>query len=267
MFILPSVRGNVIKLILDSVCTFGYSSYTQDKKEKIMPRKKKTVDVPVVETPKKVQDESELRAEQERELVESLEKKAGPPTTARAHLTKEAERILSGLGITHAEMAREASEELMTPKMALVGCLQTIQRICEISTNNIMNSVGPLNVSNLAALFAGLRGTLGLAERVTMNYTRAQAALRAKELMDAIQKKIRDVEAGEVRASEAPGTGSDFTVDPTDDDLAQFDRETQDESPVTIGIGVSDDDDDGDDDPRFGRLFEVNRTKKPKILN
>lgn len=224
-----------------------------------MPRKKKNTDVPVVES-------QAVKAKDEGELAESPQKKSTPPSEARVRLTKEAERILNGLGITPTEMAREATEELMTPKMALVGCLQTIQRICEVSTNNIMNSVGPLNVANLGTLFGGLRGTIALAERVTMNYTRVQAALRAKDLMDAIQKKIRDAETA---APEAPGEAEDFRADPTDDDLAEFDREGHDDGPVTIGIGVSEDGDetDGDDDPRFGRLFEVNRTKKPKILN
>ena len=213
-----------------------------------MPRKKKNTDVPVVES-------QAVKAKDEGELAESLQKKSTPPSEARVRLTKEAERILSGLGITPAEMAREATEELMTPKMALVGCLQTIQRICEVSTNNIMNSVGPLNVANLGTLFGGLRGTIALAERVTMNYTRVQAALRAKDLMDAIQKKMRDAEEESARDPEAPGEPETFSVDPTDDDLGEFDAE----GPETDSMDRT--------DPRLEQLFEIKKGDKKKLLN
>lgn len=204
-----------------------------------MPRRKKTA-TPVVD-PTPVSEPEVIKTASDEEVAGD-----GPPTTSRAHLVKEAERILNGLGITPAEMAREASDELMTPKMALIGCLQTVQKLCEVATINIMNSVGPLNVHNLGALLGGIRGTLTLGEKTIMTYAQMQAALRARELMDQIQKKLRESE--EIEATPTESFGSE--TEPTDEELQHLDHEDKDVA-----------------DPAWTKAYTAARGKKGNLLN
>lgn len=96
-------------------------------------------------------------------------------------ISNEHKALLESAGISHKQIMRESSYDLMKPKMALVGVFNVIEKFCKTSVDNITGRYGPLNVKALKLMLAALRGTLDMAERFINEYHEAQVALQTED--------------------------------------------------------------------------------------
>jgi hypothetical protein len=154
-----------------------------------------------------------------------------PPSkmTARERLEEESKRILQSLGVTPEEIIRESNPDLLFPKMALIGILSSIERVCEATKNSIIATAGPLSVQKIAAIMLGLRSSISLAEHSLKEYSDNQAFLKNMSLH---QTKFGPNDVYE--PLEGSGTNEDYDDEPTDEELdAEASRHPQEPAKAT----------------------------------
>lgn len=155
------------------------------------------------------------------------------PIRSEADITAQAKKVLRDMGIDPDQIRREASHELMVPKMALVGVFETTQKFCEAGKSSIIMSSGQaLNVRQLRSFIKALDASVGMAEQLLQDYEVAKAALSAKETLDfltrdSVRRKLYE-QGEESGFREPPEHEAEIEDDITEEELDRLDQELQD---------------------------------------
>jgi len=82
-------------------------------------------------------------------------------------------RFLKSMGLQEEDLKRETSDEVMIPKMTLIGILETIEHVCGSLKHTIITSPGKLNVGLLRLYFTAITSSSVFALKVLKMYERA----------------------------------------------------------------------------------------------
>lgn len=105
--------------------------------------------------------------------------------------TKKTLELLQKLGLDPTEIRRESSPELLIPKMAILGFLETVRGFCENAKASIAASLTGLNSTQLRLLFSAMRASVEMMEKTLETYENLQQQARARSMVDAIIPIVR----------------------------------------------------------------------------
>lgn len=155
------------------------------------------------------------------------------PLDSQQEITAAAKKALKEMGIDPDELRREASHELMVPKMALVGVFETTQKFCEAGKSSILMGSGQaLNVRQLRSFIRALDASVGMAEQLLQDYEATKVAITARETLDfltrdSVRRKLYEQgeESGFREPPEYEGKEEDPDSDITEEELDKLDME------------------------------------------
>lgn len=85
-------------------------------------------------------------------------------------------KLFKSMGLQEEDLKRETSDEVMIPKMTLIGILETIEHVCESLKHTIITSPGKLNVGLLRLYFTAVTSSSVFALKILKMYERAAYA-------------------------------------------------------------------------------------------
>lgn len=92
-----------------------------------------------------------------------------------------AHQHLINQGLNPSDIAREQRYDLMMPKLALVGVLQTMETFCAAGKANVMSTVGPLNTQNLMLFLGAMKKSIEMGEKILTEYQETQSTIHIME--------------------------------------------------------------------------------------
>jgi len=101
-------------------------------------------------------------------------------------------RFLKSMGLQEEDLKRETSDEVMIPKMTLIGILETIEHVCGSLKHTIITSPGKLNVGLLRLYFTAITSSSVFALKVLKMYERAAYAPNKVAIPLTVRKPTED---------------------------------------------------------------------------
>jgi hypothetical protein len=96
--------------------------------------------------------------------------------------------VMSRLGLDPERFKRENTPEVMIPKMAIVGLLDTIKQFAEIGKQTVNSSIQGLNTAQMRLFLDATRGTLDMIDQSLLAYEASLRQAKAKDVVDTIVK-------------------------------------------------------------------------------
>jgi len=101
------------------------------------------------------------------------------------------EQLLTKMGLDPNQIRRESSYEVMAPKMAMVGFLDTIIRFSETLKSSLINSVSGATPSQVRLYLTALRGSLDMFEASLLAYESEIHKAMAKDAINTFVQSLR----------------------------------------------------------------------------
>lgn len=99
--------------------------------------------------------------------------------------------VMSRLGLDPERFKRENTPEVMIPKMAIVGLLDTVKQFTEIGKQTVSSSIQGLNPAQMRLFLDAIRGTLDMIDQSLLAYEASLRQAKAKDVVDTIAKSVR----------------------------------------------------------------------------
>lgn len=165
------------------------------------------------------------------------------------------EQLLTKMGLDPNQIRRESSYEVMAPKMAMVGFLDTIIRFSETLKGSLINSVSGTTPSQVRLYLTALRGSLDMFEASLLAYESEIHKAMAKDAINTFVQSLRkppqekeDHFTDEDEENQADGMSA------SNEDLDHYHKETS-HDPMN-----GDEDPDGEEFPEDGRWTHGKKT-------
>jgi hypothetical protein len=163
-----------------------------------------------------------------------------PKNPKTSFFSAKSQEVMNRLGLDPERLKRENTPEVMIPKMAIVGFLDTVEQFAKIGKQTVSASVQGLNLAQMRLFLGAIRGTLDMIDQSLLAYEAALRQTKVKDMVDTLAKAIRT----NAQEDEDDPTDRDDADDDADEETSPEETEEDDED-------VADDDntDDEEDDP------------------
>lgn len=163
-----------------------------------------------------------------------------PKNPKTAFFSTKSKEVMSRLGLDPERLKRENTSEVMIPKMAIVGFLDTIEQFAKIGKQTVSSSVQGLNLTQMKLFLGAIRGTLDMIDQSLLAYEASLRQVKVKDMVDIIAKSVRS-------DTETPEEDEENETDEGDDEEHQDSlQEEEEEEPEE-----DDETDDSSDDDAF----------------
>ena len=124
-------------------------------------------------------------------LTKGLSTVMAPKKPKTAFSPSNLKEVMSRLGLDPERFKRENTPEVMIPKMAIVGFLDTIKQFAEIGKQTVNSSVQGLNPAQMRLFLDAIRGTLDMVDQSLLAYEASLRQAKVKDVVDTIAKSVR----------------------------------------------------------------------------
>lgn len=166
------------------------------------------------------------------------------------------EQLLTKMGLDPNQIRRESSYEVMAPKMAMVGFLDTIVRFSETLKGSLINSVSGATPSQVRLYLTALRGSLDMCEASLLAYESEIHKAMAKDAINTFVQSLRkpSQEKKSPFADEEEEEQAEDGMSASTEDMDQYRKEVA-HDPMN-----GDEDPDGEEFPEDGRWTHGKKT-------
>lgn len=167
--------------------------------------------------------------------------------------TEAARKLLKEMGVTPEQVQRDRKMEVLTPKLALIGLFETVERFCGTAKSILIAGAGPMNTRSIMLLVDAIAGSLEVADKLVIEYTKAHLLLDAKEGVGT--GELSNQELDEISDFLDKAEKNTLSTKPNLADLNKYAAEND-----------NDDEEDDDDDDLLG-AFNGNKKSGKPIIN